>query len=201
MEYVFYCGDCKKFFYAESNAETFRLECVHCHNHTTINCKITKSAYMAFSEEEKDIFKRLQREKFKTNEDIVSRWRQYRLELESENASRAASFKLTTGYDFQGYTITEYYDVLFDEILVGLGLGRSILANIDNNISALTGSEATAMINKLNEVKRLLRTRIINKAAMLGANALIGIDFESSKLGDLIMVSMTATAVKIEKSK
>lgn len=201
MEYVFYCGDCKKFFYAESNAETFRLECTHCHNHTTINCKITKGAYLAFSEEEKDIFKRLQREKFKTNEDIVSRWKKYRLEFESENASRVASFKLTTGYDFQGYTITEYCDVLFDEILVGLGLGRSILANIDNNISALTGNEATAMVNKLNEVKRLLRTRIINKAATLGANALIGIDFESSKLGDLIMVSMTATAVKIEKSK
>ena len=27
--------------------------------------------------------------------------------------------KLTTGYEFQGYFITEYYDVIFDEILVG----------------------------------------------------------------------------------
>lgn len=28
---------------------------------------------------------------------------------------------------------------------------------------------------------------------------MLGIDFESSKLGDLIMVSMTGTAVKIQK--
>ena len=35
--------------------------------------------------------------------------------------------KMTTGYDFQGYTITEYYDVIFDEMLMGLGFGKSIL--------------------------------------------------------------------------
>ena len=107
--------------------------------------------------------------------------------------------KLTTGFDFQGYYITEYFDVIFDEMLVGLGFGRALLSGLDNVISSLTGNEATEMINKLNAVKQQLRDRVIAKARKLGANALIGIDFESSKLGDLIMVSMTATAVKIEK--
>lgn len=107
--------------------------------------------------------------------------------------------KLTTGYDFQGYYITEYLDVIFDEMLVGLGLGKSLIAGLDNIFSALSGSEATEMIDKLNDVKYQLRERVIAKASKLGANALIGIDFESSKLGDLIMVSMTATAVKIDK--
>ncbi len=55
------------------------------------------------------------------------------------------------------------------------------------------------MVEKLNSVKEELRNRVIRKAEKLGANALIGIDFESSKLGDIIMVSMTATAVHIEK--
>lgn len=107
--------------------------------------------------------------------------------------------KLTTGYDFQGYYISEYCDVIFDEILVGLGFGRSLISSLDNIVSAVTGSEATEMIDKLNDVKQELRARVIRKAEQLGANALIGIDFESSKLGDLIMVSMTATAVKIDK--
>lgn len=107
--------------------------------------------------------------------------------------------KLTTGYDFQGYYITDYYDVIFDEMLVGLGFFRGFKASIDNAISSLTGTEATEMIEKLNNVKAELRARIIEKAEKLGANALIGIDFESSKLGDLLMVSMTATAVKIDK--
>ena len=107
--------------------------------------------------------------------------------------------KLTTGFDFQGYFITEYIDVIFDEMLVGIGLGKGIISTIDNMFSSLTGSEATAMIDKLNDVKSELRDRVIKKAQKLGANALIGIDFESSKLGDLIMVSMTATAVKVDK--
>ena len=107
--------------------------------------------------------------------------------------------KMTTGYEFQGYLITEYIDVIFDEMLVGLGFGKSILSSIDNVFSAISGGEASTMITKLNDVKQALRTRVVNTAKEKGANALIGIDFESSKLGDLLMVSMTATAVKIEK--
>ena len=106
---------------------------------------------------------------------------------------------LTTGFDVQGYFITEYIDVLFDEMLVGLGFGKSILSGLDNFVSALTGSEATEMINKLNTVKTELRNRLVREAKRRGADALIGIDFESSRLGDLIMVSMTATAVKLDK--
>ena len=55
------------------------------------------------------------------------------------------------------------------------------------------------MVDKLNEVKLQLRQRVIDKAEKLGADALIGIDFESSRLGELIMVSMTATAVKLDR--
>ncbi len=107
--------------------------------------------------------------------------------------------KLTTGYDFQGYFITEYLDVIFDEMLVGLGLGKSLAAGLDNIFPALGGTEATEIVDKLNDVKMQLRQRVIEKAEQLGADALIGIDFESSKLGDLIMVSMTATAVKLDR--
>ena len=108
--------------------------------------------------------------------------------------------KMTTGYDFQGYTITEYYDVIFDEMLMGLGFGKSILSSLDNFASSFMGTEATVMVDKLNNTKTELRDRVCRKAERLGANALIGIDFESSKLGDIIMVSMTATAVRIEKN-
>ena len=107
--------------------------------------------------------------------------------------------KLTTGVDFQGYFITEYLDVIFDEMLVGIGFGRSVSSAIDNIASAFLGTEATEIMDALEQAKSELRNRVIRKAERLGANALIGIDFESSHLGDLVMVSMTATAVKIEK--
>ena len=72
--------------------------------------------------------------------------------------------KLTTGFDFQGYYITEYVDVIFDEILVGLGFGKALMSSLDNMFSALSGSEATEMIDKLNSVKTTLRDRVIRKA-------------------------------------
>ncbi len=108
--------------------------------------------------------------------------------------------KLTTGYDFQGYVITDYKDVIFDEMIVGIGFKKALLSAVDNFISEVGGYEATQMVERLNEVKMKLRNRVIEKAEKKGANALIGIDFESSKIGDLFMVSMTATAVVIEKN-
>ena len=105
---------------------------------------------------------------------------------------------LTTGHNLEGYVITEYIDVIFDELLVGIGFKKGLTSTIDNVISSFTGTEATEMIERLNTVKAALKYRVIRKAENLGANALIGVSFESSRIGELVMVSMTATAVKIE---
>ncbi len=106
---------------------------------------------------------------------------------------------LTTGHDLEGYVITEYIDVIFDELLVGIGFKKGLTSTIDNVISSFTGTEATEMIERLNMIKAALKHRVIRKADNLGANAIIGISFESSRLGELLMVSMTGTAVKIER--
>jgi len=121
--------------------------------------------------------------------------------LDSDNkaAEMVNHMLLTTGYDFQGYRITQYFDVVFDELFIGMGLLKAISVTFNNIGAAIMGDEATKVGEKLNEVKTALRDRVKLKAAKMGANALIGIDFESSKVGDLIMVSMTATAVKVEK--
>lgn len=105
---------------------------------------------------------------------------------------------LTTGHNLEGYVITEYIDVIFDELLVGIGFKKGLTSTIDNVISSFTGTEATEMIERLNTVKAALKYRVIRKAENLGANALIGVSFESSRIGELVMVSMTGTAVRIE---
>ena len=55
------------------------------------------------------------------------------------------------------------------------------------------------MIERLNMIKAALKHRVVRKADNLGANAIIGVSFESSRIGELLMVSMTGTAVKIER--
>lgn len=105
---------------------------------------------------------------------------------------------LTTGNVFEGYKIIKYIDVYFDEIVFGMGFTKSLSASIDNLQAAFYGEEATVVTKRLNEVKNILKERLMEKAVENGANALLGIDFESSSIGDLMMVSMTATAVVIE---
>lgn len=199
METVFYCADCNKFFYAESSDNPVSAVCGHCSGTATITCQTKKESYTSYTFEQKNNFKAMIRERYPNKavllEKVSEMWQQIHKRKQIE------AFKLTTGFDFQGYVITEYIDVLFDEMLVGLGIGRSFVSSLDNFFSAVTGTEATAMIDKLNEIKYDLKSRLVSKAIDLGANAMLGIDFESSKLGDLIMVSMTGTAVKIKKAE
>ncbi|NSW54300.1 MAG: heavy metal-binding domain-containing protein [Anaerolineae bacterium] len=111
------------------------------------------------------------------------------------------SMLLTTGFDFQGYKITAYHDVIFDELIAGMGILTS-LKSIGNSFASLTGEELSALSERLNELKTTLKDRVIRKAIDMGANALLGIDFESSVINSgTIMVSITATAVTIEKTE
>ena len=211
MEMVFYCVNCKKFFYVETEFEQISSPCIHCGSDLAVTTQKTKQWYSMQSDDSKEEFKQQIRTEY--TEEHLEELRQLLLEKQRyeekkrsrsqisplEKQYRLNTFIMTTGCSFEGYVVTEYIDVLFDEILVGLGLGKAIVSGFDNFFSSLAGSEATTMTNKLNEVKEQLKTRLIEKAIDMGANAMLGVDFESSKLGDLIMVSISGTAVRIEK--
>ncbi len=213
MELVYHCIDCDKFFYKESAEGELFSECPHCGSKIAMSTQTPKHWYSVQTNEGKAEFKqRIRTERtreFVEEQQQICQLQQQQKERREkrkqlsflEKQLRLNSFLLTTGVSFEGYEIVEYIDVLFDEILVGLGFGKSIISSLDNFVSALSGSEATTMIDKLNEVKGLLKKRLIQKAVDLGANAILGIDFESSKIGDLIMVSMTGTAVFIQKKE
>jgi len=119
------------------------------------------------------------------------------LYLHRTNENLQKNMMLTTGNSFEGYQVTKYIDVIFEEMVIGIGLKTSVRA-IGDMLSSLTGDEYTAITARLKEVKKILRERVIENAADLGANALLGIDFESSMgSGNSLMVSMSATAVFI----
>lgn len=106
---------------------------------------------------------------------------------------------LTTGYSFDGFRIVKYLDVIFDEKLMGMGLLKGIASKIDTAFVSLTGDEATVASKLLNDVKKEAKKSLIAKAAELGANAIIGIDYEGFSLGGVIAVAITGTAVVIEE--
>lgn len=104
---------------------------------------------------------------------------------------------ITTGYDFQGYKITQYFDYVAAETVIGLGAFKSILAGVSN----FMGTVSPELSSKIENARKLAINTLKQKAAgQYGANAIIGIDIDFTMFGDsMIAVIANGTAVYIEK--
>lgn len=105
---------------------------------------------------------------------------------------------VTTGNSFEGYHITEYIDVIFDERLTGIKSETS-LRSLSDILSSFAGAELRAYTKQINELKRQVKESLKQHAVFIGGNAIIAIHFETTitECG-AIMVSINGTAVKIE---
>lgn len=64
----------------------------------------------------------------------------------------------------------------------------------------MLGGEVTAFTTEIEKARRESVERLKDRARALGANAVVGLDMETSDmLQTLIVISATGTAVKIEK--
>ena len=123
-------------------------------------------------------------------------------ETETVTAERIVNIEkviMTTTHSLDGYHIKEYKGIIFDETMTGMGL-KTAFKSIGDMFASLTGEQMYAVTNRINELKRELMNRLKAKAVSQGANAIIGIDFESTVPGgSAIMVSANGTAVVVEK--
>ena len=106
---------------------------------------------------------------------------------------------MTTTPSFDGYRSKEYKGLIFDETITGVGL-KTAFKSFGDMFASLTGEQMYAVTNRISELKSELINRLKAKAVAKGANAIVGIDFESTMSGgSAIMVSANGTAVIIEK--
>lgn len=105
--------------------------------------------------------------------------------------------KITTGYDFDGYKISDYRGIISGESVIGTGLFSEMLAAC----SDLMGMNSDSFSQKMRAVKTNALEQLRLQAIEIGANAIIGIDFDYITFGNnMIGVSANGTAVQIEKS-
>lgn len=105
------------------------------------------------------------------------------------------SHLITTGYNFDGYKIVKYINIVQSEIVLGTGFFSEISATVSDAL----GTTSTAMANKLLQAKREVKYILIQKSIRMGANATIGIDFDITTLrNNILVVSATGTAVVVE---
>ncbi len=104
--------------------------------------------------------------------------------------------KLTTGYNFEGYSITNYLGLVSGEIVIGTGF----LSDLKASVADLFGVESKAYSYKLKDAKTIVLHEMIAESVKNGGNAIIGISYEYVVFsGNMIGISVNGTSVKIEK--
>ena len=109
----------------------------------------------------------------------------------------AQEFIVVTTPSISGYKITKVLGVV-----TGLTpRTRGVLGKFIAGFQSMLGGEVTAFTTELEKARIEAIDRVKEKARALGANAIIGLDLETSDLGlqaGVVVISATGTAVEIE---
>ena len=103
---------------------------------------------------------------------------------------------LTTTPTIEGRSISEYKGVVFGEVVAGVNFIRDFKASIRNIIGGRSGSYEDELIKARTQAMNEMSER----AAKLGADAVVGIDLDYEVLGEgggMMMATASGTAVKL----
>lgn len=107
------------------------------------------------------------------------------------------SSMMTTGYNFEGYKIARYLGVVSDGVVQGTGW----LSELSADFNDLFGTASNTFAKKMERCRKAALKKIYTKAKRLGANAMIGISYETMTLrNNMIGIMATGTAVFVEKN-
>jgi uncharacterized protein YbjQ (UPF0145 family) len=104
---------------------------------------------------------------------------------------------MTTTPSIEGRKIREYLGVVTGEAIMGAHLLKDIFAGIRD----IVGGRSAAYEQELTKAREVAMVEIQERAAMIGANAVVGIDLDYEVLGQaggMLMVSVSGTAVILE---
>ena len=121
---------------------------------------------------------------------------QVKIQQSREKVIHERKIFITTGNNFEGYEITEYLNLVQGEIVLGTGFLSELSASINDTF----GSSSGTMTSKLSKAKSIVEEQLVEKTLARGANALVGVEFDISVIGNnMIVVSGYGTAVVIRK--
>jgi uncharacterized protein YbjQ (UPF0145 family) len=103
-------------------------------------------------------------------------------------------FIVTTTPSVPGYKIVRVLGVVSGITARTRGVGGKIIASFQ----VLVGGEISAFTEEMLKARDEAIKRAIDQAKTLGANAIIGLDFETTEIAEsIVMISATGTAVVI----
>lgn len=109
-------------------------------------------------------------------------------------ASAVAGFPVVTTPTIPGYRVTKILGVVTGLTARTRGIGGKFVGGIQSMI----GGEVSAFTSEIEKARVEAIERMRQQAQQMGANAVMGLDMESSDLLSVIVISATGTAVIVE---
>lgn len=104
---------------------------------------------------------------------------------------------VTTTPSVEGRRITEYKGVVFGEVIAGVNFVKDFVAGLSNFFGCRSGTYEEELINARQQALDEMEQR----AAQLGADAVVGVDIDYEVLGadnGMLMVTASGTAVRLD---
>lgn len=105
--------------------------------------------------------------------------------------------QLTTTPSVEGKRIVKYCGVIAGEAILGANIFKDLFAGIRD----IVGGRSATYERELQKAREIALQELQERAATLGANAVVGIDLDYEVIGQggsMLMVSASGTAVVVE---
>lgn len=104
---------------------------------------------------------------------------------------------VTTTPSVEGRRITEYKGVVFGEVIAGVNFVKDFVAGLSNFFGGRSGTYEEELI----KARQQALDEMEQRAAQLGADAVVGVDIDYEVLGadnGMLMVTASGTAVRLD---
>lgn len=103
---------------------------------------------------------------------------------------------ITTTPQVEGKPVLEYYGIVFGEVIAGVNFMKDIAASFSNFFGGRSGTYEEELI----QARHNALAEMEQRAASMGANAIVGVDIDYEVLGTdngMLMVTVSGTAVRV----
>jgi uncharacterized protein YbjQ (UPF0145 family) len=104
---------------------------------------------------------------------------------------------ITTTPNVEGKKIVRYCGVITGEAVLGANVFKDLFASVRD----IVGGRSATYESELQRARDIALTELQERAGLLGANAVVGVDLDYEVLGQnngMLMVSASGTAVVVE---
>lgn len=104
---------------------------------------------------------------------------------------------VTTTPTIEGRKIIAYQGMVFGEVIAGVNFIKDIFSSITDIIGGRSGTYEGELV----EAREKALEEMMQRAAKMGADAVVGVDVDYEVLGEkngMLMVSVSGTAVKLD---